>query len=380
MQQDAIWRRLRSSSGPGSFTGLRVGLAAIKALAEALRKPIAAVSLLEAVARSGTAQGRVAGGARCRAGATSMWATTNSTRKIQELAAQRTPAEPRRFSCRSQQQRPGRHARRRVGGSGVDAAGIQIELIEYPNSARDRAFGLGASPARPYGDVPKSWMPTTSAVPTPRFSRSQRCEAVTPCPRHPPCSAGRCARDSRDRAPDVERRPLDVRAIPQFGASERHRSGCRTFRRLPMSLERVSLCGFLCAQAIAGEWEIENMVVAAGFPPPGIASRIVARVDWAGAERRRRRRFCWKCGNRISARATLRKTRISRGRPPPRVLRNPRKTRSCTRYASNRDSYQRRTARFCTIFCAISNLRPSSTRWKILYENPLHPSRPCASL
>jgi tRNA threonylcarbamoyladenosine biosynthesis protein TsaB len=47
------------ASGPGSFTGLRIGLAAIKALAEALHKPIVAISLLEAVACSGAALGRV---------------------------------------------------------------------------------------------------------------------------------------------------------------------------------------------------------------------------------------------------------------------------------------------------------------------------------
>ena len=46
-------------SGPGSFTGLRVGLAAIKALAEVLQKPIAAVSLLEAVVRASEVQGDV---------------------------------------------------------------------------------------------------------------------------------------------------------------------------------------------------------------------------------------------------------------------------------------------------------------------------------
>jgi tRNA threonylcarbamoyladenosine biosynthesis protein TsaB len=47
------------ASGPGSFTGLRVGLAAIKGLAEALQKPIAAVSLLEAVASDGSSHGRI---------------------------------------------------------------------------------------------------------------------------------------------------------------------------------------------------------------------------------------------------------------------------------------------------------------------------------
>jgi tRNA threonylcarbamoyladenosine biosynthesis protein TsaB len=48
-QIDAI----ATASGPGSFTGLRVGLAGVKGLAEVLKKPIATVSLLEAMAAFG---------------------------------------------------------------------------------------------------------------------------------------------------------------------------------------------------------------------------------------------------------------------------------------------------------------------------------------
>jgi tRNA threonylcarbamoyladenosine biosynthesis protein TsaB len=50
---------LAAASGPGSFTGLRIGLAAVKALAEVLDRPIAAVSLLEVCVFASGAQGKI---------------------------------------------------------------------------------------------------------------------------------------------------------------------------------------------------------------------------------------------------------------------------------------------------------------------------------
>ena len=39
--------------------------------------------------------------------------------------------------------------------------------------------------------------------------------------------------------------------------------------------EAGELCGLVCAQAVAGEWEIENVVVAAGFLRRGVANELI---------------------------------------------------------------------------------------------------------
>lgn len=49
-----------AASGPGSFTGVRVGVACVKGLAEAVGRPAVAVSNLEALARCGSAPLRAA--------------------------------------------------------------------------------------------------------------------------------------------------------------------------------------------------------------------------------------------------------------------------------------------------------------------------------
>jgi tRNA threonylcarbamoyladenosine biosynthesis protein TsaB len=123
------------ASGPGSFTGLRVGLAAIKALAEALRKPIVAISLLEAVAWSSTAHGRVL--ALLDAGRGDLYVGdyeldpqvrmhSERLRSREEFVAETRGCEGKGKAVVTPDA---------VLAENIRTAGIQVERIEYPNSA-----------------------------------------------------------------------------------------------------------------------------------------------------------------------------------------------------------------------------------------------------
>ncbi len=135
------------ASGPGSFTGLRVGLAAIKALAEALQKPIVAISLLEAVACSGAAHGRVLAALDARRGdvyagdyefepQAHMHVRMHSERL---LSGEEFVAEARCAGAGLSEGKlkavvtPDAGLAEKARAAGI-AAGIPVELIEYPNA------------------------------------------------------------------------------------------------------------------------------------------------------------------------------------------------------------------------------------------------------
>jgi tRNA threonylcarbamoyladenosine biosynthesis protein TsaB len=125
-------------NGPGSFTGLRVGLAAIKGLAEALQKPIVALSLLEAVAQTAAERGRIlaalnAGRGDAYVGDYEIFGdATQSSRVISERLLSREELLAAAVNAAAE------------GGSiatpdpaladALRAAGIAVQQVEYPNA------------------------------------------------------------------------------------------------------------------------------------------------------------------------------------------------------------------------------------------------------
>jgi tRNA threonylcarbamoyladenosine biosynthesis protein TsaB len=129
-------------SGPGSFTGLRVGLAAIKALAEALQKPIVAISLLEVVARSGASRGRVL--SALDAGRGDVYAGDYEfDSQEHKQASMRSERLLSREECIAEINIAENSAEKRWNTVATPdnalaelfrKAGIEVELIEYPNA------------------------------------------------------------------------------------------------------------------------------------------------------------------------------------------------------------------------------------------------------
>ena len=126
------------ANGPGSFTGLRVGLAAIKALAEALQKPIVAISLLEAAAWSSTAHGAARGRvlSALDAGRGDVYVGDYELGPLVRMHSERLlsreefVAEARGCEAKGKAVVTPDAALAET----VRAAGAQVERIEYPNS------------------------------------------------------------------------------------------------------------------------------------------------------------------------------------------------------------------------------------------------------
>ena len=124
------------ASGPGSFTGLRVGLAAIKALAEILQKPIAAISRLEAIARTARGRGQNTSGrvlAALDAGRNEIYLGEY------DLRSDAARAVNERLASRAEFLADARSARvftpDRSVAEAVREAGSDVEEVERPTSA-----------------------------------------------------------------------------------------------------------------------------------------------------------------------------------------------------------------------------------------------------
>jgi tRNA threonylcarbamoyladenosine biosynthesis protein TsaB len=117
------------ASGPGSFTGLRVGLAAIKALAEILGKPIAAVSRLEALARAAGVRGTVI--AALDAGRGEVYTGVYEVEDTAQMRAERLLTNGELFA-----EAAGRMIVTPDGklAEAARAAGLQVKQVDLPRS------------------------------------------------------------------------------------------------------------------------------------------------------------------------------------------------------------------------------------------------------
>lgn len=126
------------ASGPGSFTGLRVGLAAVKGLAEILGKPIAAVSKLEVVARSGKSRGKVI--AALDAGRSDVYVGEYEVSERAEIIAERLVSREEFLSLAGSAKLV---TPERALADAAATAGLPVEEVAPPNSTSIARLGFG---------------------------------------------------------------------------------------------------------------------------------------------------------------------------------------------------------------------------------------------
>jgi tRNA threonylcarbamoyladenosine biosynthesis protein TsaB len=130
-------------TGPGSFTGIRVGLAAIKAFAEALRKPVVAISLLEAIARVAKPRSRVL--AVLDAGRTDVYVgdyeVDSNDRAIVRMHSERLLSREEFLTEAHGTPTKTVVAPDSLLAAGLKSAGVEVELVDYPDSSVIAQFG-----------------------------------------------------------------------------------------------------------------------------------------------------------------------------------------------------------------------------------------------
>jgi tRNA threonylcarbamoyladenosine biosynthesis protein TsaB len=243
-------------SGPGSFTGLRVGLAAIKALAEVLRKPICAISLLEAVAWSGATRGRVL-------------AALDAGRGEVYVGDYEVDSQVHRYSERLLSREEFVAAIKAKTVVTPDAAladiargaGIQVEQIGYPDSRVIASLGWSrlesgetVSPESLDANYIRRSDAEIFSKPNPFMSPIVRVATL----------------DDLPAILAIERQAPSAAHWPAEEYEKLARSGV-----VLVTAEAGQLRGFICAKAVLGEWEIENVVVAPDFHRRGVADGLM---------------------------------------------------------------------------------------------------------
>ena len=252
-------------SGPGSFTGLRVGLAAIKALAEILEKPVASISLLEAVARNAKMQGRVF--SLLDAGRSDFYVGDYDIGPPVRMHSERLLSREE-FSAADKSQ-PVVTTDANIADF-VRSSSFPVELVGYPRGAEIASLG---------------------------WERIQRGETVLP----ENIEANYIRRTDAEifskpkpwLPMSLTIRPAIADDLPAILTVERSAASAAHWTReqYEQRLENGSILvaesivdgepcvtGFLCARFVADEWEIENVVVGEAKRGQGIADRLLKEL------------------------------------------------------------------------------------------------------